>query len=532
MTNPAAARPNFLLIMTDQQNVHHLGAYGNRVLRTPNIDALAAKGLALDRFHVNSPVCMPNRAALATGRMPSAAGVRMNGVPLPLHARTYADFLRDAGYRTALIGKAHFQTMTDHEPAPMPGQGERPWEWQATFEDRSGPAYAQESPRSWQDPAFEVRTPYYGFDTARLCLEHADEVGGDFARWLLKVHGLGPVNRKKPVAPAAAGTAPQSWRTDLEEVQYPTHYIAEESMAWIDRHLQAQGAGQPFFLQCSFPDPHHPFSPPGRYWTAHLPEDVDLPQSFHLPLDTAPPHKKAVHAEWADGLRQTRGSRVIAVSEAEARHAIALNYGALQMVDDQVGRLLAHLQKKNLLDNTVVIFLSDHGDFMGDHGLLFKGPLHYDSLIRSPLIWCDPQIGLPGLRSPALVSAIDLAPTLLERAGIALPQGLQGRSFLPAVKGHAHEGAESVLVEEEGHRPVPGLPSPPKVRTLVTRRYRLSVYPGASWGELYDRTEDPLESRNLFDEPAWAKVKSDLLHALVSQMGQLADNLPLPRRMA
>lgn len=527
-----AARPNFLLIMTDQQNVRHLGAYGNRVLSTPHIDALAAQGLVLDRFYVNSPVCMPNRAALATGRMPTAAGVRMNGVPLPLQARTHADFLREAGYRTALIGKAHFQTMTDHEPAALPGQGQRPWEWQATRDERSGAAYAQESPRSWQDPNFEVRTPYYGFDTVRLCLEHADEVGGDFARWLQRVHGLGPDKRRPKPGDSPAGNAPQSWPSDLQETQYPTHYIAEESMAWIDRHVQQHPAGQPFFLQCSFPDPHHPFSPPGRYWSAYRPADVDLPESFHLSLDAAPPHKQALHAELAQGLRQTRGSRVIAVSEAEARHAIALNYGAVQMIDDQVGRLLAHLRQRQLLDNTVVIFMSDHGDFMGEHGLLFKGPLHYDSLIRSPLIWKDPQASAVGLRSQALVSAIDLLPTLLERAGIAPPHGLHGRSFWPAVLGQAHEGAASVLVEEEGHRPVPGLPAPPKVRTLVTPRHRLSVYPGASWAELYDLVNDPMEARNLFHEPSCASLTSDMLWQLVAQMGDLADNLPLPRRMA
>ena len=518
--------------MTDQQNVRHLGAYGNRVLATPNIDSLAAQGLALDRFYVNSPVCMPNRAALATGRMPGAAGVRMNGVPLPLHARTYADYLREAGYNTALIGKAHFQTMTDNEPAALPGQRPRPWEWQATRDDRSGAAYAQESPSAWQNPAFEVSTPYYGFETVRLCLEHADQVGGDFARWLQRVHGLGPGARSLAQRASPAGDAPQSWRSDLQETQYPTHYIAEESMAWIDRHVQANPAGQPFFLQCSFPDPHHPFSPPGRYWDAYRPEDVDLPDSFHLPLDAAPPHKKALHAEHAQGLRQTHGSRVIAVTEHEARHAIALNYGALKMIDDQVGRLLAHLKHRQLLDNTVVIFMSDHGDFMGDHGLLFKGPLHYDSLIRSPLIWRDPLCAPGGRRSHALVSAIDLAPTLLERAGIAQPHGLQGRSFLPAVQGHAHQGARSVLVEEEGHRPVPGLPAPPKVRTLVTDGHRLSVYPGAAWGELYDLSRDPMEARNLFHETAWASVKSDLMFELVGQMGLLADNLPLPRRMA
>ena len=141
-------RPNFLLIMTDQQRADHLGVYGNSQVRTPHIDALAADGVVFDRFDVNAPVCMPNRAAILTGRMPSAAGVRRNGIPVPLSAHSFVESLREAGYRTALFGKAHFQNMTEAAPNPVPGQAAMPRSCQADLGRRDRPEYSCELPGS------------------------------------------------------------------------------------------------------------------------------------------------------------------------------------------------------------------------------------------------------------------------------------------------------------------------------------------------------------------------------------------------
>ena len=116
MTASDRTRPNFVLFITDQQRADFLGCYGHPVLRTPHIDSIAARGTAFDRFHVASPVCMPNRASLMTGRMPSVHGVRSNGIPLSINAVTFVDLLRDAGYATALIGKSHLQNFTPHGP--------------------------------------------------------------------------------------------------------------------------------------------------------------------------------------------------------------------------------------------------------------------------------------------------------------------------------------------------------------------------------------------------------------------------------
>ena len=530
----AGARPNFLVFMTDQQRADHLGCYGNALLRTPNIDALAQAGSLFERFYVNAPVCMPNRAALATGRMPSAAGVRMNGVPLPLSAKTYAEALRESGYRTALIGKAHFQNMTEAPPSPVKGEASIPRERQSDSDHRNGVAYGCESPGQWSNPDFQVPLPYYGFDDALLCLEHGDLVGGDYARWLDQ-QGLANEHKPGPASALAVDRpiqAPQAWRTAVDEEHYPTGFIVEKSIDWLRTHAAGPDGGQPFLLQCSFPDPHHPFTPPGRYWSAYSPGEVQLPASFAASLELAPPHKRALHDELAGGKRRTAGSRAIAVTEAEARQSIALNYGAITMIDDAVGRLMQSLRELGLDDNTVVIFLSDHGDFMGDHGLIFKGPLHYQSLIRMPFIWRETDGTARTARCGGLASAMDLAPTILERAGVMPYHGMQGRSLLPAIQGRSDSPQRSVLIEEESHRSLPGLPTPPRVRTLVTDRWRISIFAGADWGELYDLSGDPHEIHNRFADPDYAAIRAELLWQLSTEMTRLSSNLPLATNMA
>lgn len=528
----SSRRANFLVFVTDQQRADHLGCYGNTVLRTPNIDALAARGVVFDRFHVASPVCMPNRAALATGRMPSVAGVRMNGVPLPLSAATHVDALRDAGWRTALIGKCHLQNMTDSPPAWKGAQAEGATVREAVRELRIGPAYEQESIARWRDPAHRVSLPYYGFDHVELCLEHGDEVGGDYARWLA-ARGVSQSAVTGPARPGATRglVAPQAWRTGLREEDHPSAFVRDRTIGWLERHASA-AAGEPFYLQCSFPDPHHPFTPPGRWFDAYRPEDVELPESFSASGPRDNPIKAALHAELAAGRRDAaRSSRAIAVTADEARQAIALNYGSIACVDAMVGDVLRALERLGLARDTIVVFLSDHGDFMGDHGLLFKGPLHFRSLVRMPFIWCDPALP-PGRRSQ-LASAIDFAPTVLARAGIARYHGMQGLDLTATIAASGDgQTRDALLIEEEGHRAVPGLAGVPRVRTLVTERWRLSLYAGHARGELYDLRDDPFEIDDRFDDGGLASLRGELAWTLADLEARLADDCPRPTRMA
>lgn len=176
-------RPNILVIMTDQQRADHLGCYGNTIVQTPHLDELAARGTRFDNFYVANPICQPNRAALATGQLTSVNGCRQNGIPLGLYCTTYADVLRAAGYRTGLVGKAHFQNVSPvaaRRPDAV-GAGDTPLAPYdlAQRDQRCGPDYAHEIRKGWvENPDTAVPRPYYGFDHLSLCIGHGDQVEG------------------------------------------------------------------------------------------------------------------------------------------------------------------------------------------------------------------------------------------------------------------------------------------------------------------------------------------------------------------
>ena len=181
-------RPNFLLIMTDQQRADHLGCSGHRVLQTPNIDSIADRGVTFDRFYVATPICMPNRATLMTGRMPSVHGVRHNGIPLSLRATTFVELMRQAGYRTAMVGKSHLQNMLDRPPLVPdtrdPALAKPPPELDEASQAEPG-RYDQEYALRWRrDPERTMDLPYYGFETVDLAIQHADQVDGHYTGWL------------------------------------------------------------------------------------------------------------------------------------------------------------------------------------------------------------------------------------------------------------------------------------------------------------------------------------------------------------
>ena len=515
-------RPNFILFVTDQQRADHLGCYGHPVLRTPAIDGLARRGVAFDNCHVASPVCMPNRASLMTGRMPSLHGVRMNGIPLSTDAVTFVDLLRDAGYRTVLIGKSHLQNFTGQpafgEPRPERSGFHRAGGAlaEASRHDYRAPAYGQEAPSSGSG----VALPFYGFDHVDLVTGHGDACGGDYARWLAEREPaaermLGPENQLPHDY-----VCPQAVRTALPEELYSTGYIADRAASWLDA-----AGGEPFFLMVSFPDPHHPFNPPGRYWDAYRPEDMPVPAAFERDDWTPPPHVAALHRERRQGKAALRGMNSIGCTLQEALEARALTCGMIEMIDDAIARVLAALERSGAAGRTVVAFTSDHGDHLGDHGLLLKGAEPYREITRVPLVWADPD-GPSGARREDMAQTIDIPAAILERARVEPFQGMQGRSLL------AGPVRDAAFIQYDHQRPHPGLGGPPRVHSLVDRRWRLSVFDGQDRGEFYDLQADPGEFRNLWDNPAAATEKAWLMERLLREEIAGADRSPLPTARA
>ncbi len=529
----ASIRPNFLLIITDQHRADHLGCYGNPVVRTPSIDRLAAAGTRFERFYVATPICMPNRATLMTGRMPSLHGARQNGIPLSLTASTFVELMRAAGYQTALVGKCHLQSINGNRPTigmpePDPTLAAPP---EYLREANQAPGlqgrYDQELPSTWErEPDFEPSLPYYGFQHVELAIGHGDKVTGHYGRWLKERHGdpdslRGPKNQ----LPGNRYSAPQAWRTQVPEELYPTAYVAERTMRFLENYSRTDRS-RPFFIQCSFPDPHHPFTPPGRYWDMYAPEAIALPPSFHSAERPIPPHLQKLYEERAENKSNRDGQRTFAITERETREAIALTYGMISMVDDAIGSILGWLKMLRLDDDTIVIFTSDHGDFMGDHQLLLKGALHYRGLVRVPFIWSDPNVAAKGLVNHGLCGTLDIARTVLCRAGLQAYNGIQGENLMEAVSGGA-TGHDSLVIEEHQRRGYMGFRNNFRARTLITPRERLTLYEGAGWGELYDLDRDPDECNNLWDDPAARQRRADLTELLARRMMELADSSPL-----
>jgi arylsulfatase A-like enzyme len=520
-----ARRPNFLLFVTDQHRADHLGCYGNTEVRTPHIDALAAQGCRFDDFHVATPICQPNRASLMTGRLPSTHGLQMNGRELSLGERSFVETLRESGYRTALVGKAHLQNITTL-PTAWPGQGPRFPEARQVFPGR----YGQEVWKRWEDdPSHELELPYYGFEQAMLTIGHADEQHGHWRRWLRQQTPeadrlIGPDNAI-PTPGLKLGELRHAWRTRVPEELYPTAFIAGQTCAKLDQLAREE---QPFFIQCSFPDPHHPFTPPGRYWDMFRPEDVSLPASFHAELIDPPPPVQWLRAQRQANPAFRPGYGSFACSEQEAREAIALNHGSLACIDDAVGQVMARLRALGLDDNTVVMFTSDHGDLLGDRGLMFKGGLHYTALTRVPFVWRDTAQPSTSPATGALAQTIDIATTVLERAGLQPTNGMQGSSLLPLMAGTAQAVRPHLLIEEESQRSDFGMDRRVRMRTLRDQRHRLTVYDGQAWGELVDLQEDPLELRNLWHDTAAQALRARLMETLVQAMLSAADTSPYP----
>jgi arylsulfatase A-like enzyme len=526
-------QPNFLFIITDQHRADHLGCYGNPIVRTPNIDRLAATGTRFDNFYVATPICMPNRATLMTGRMPSLHGARQNGIPLSLNATTFVEIMRAAGYDTALIGKCHLQSISGNPPIigmpePEPNKIQPPDHLREA--DRSWPShgrYDQELRATWQNnPEFELTLPYYGFSHVDLAVGHGDEIVGHYSRWLKERHAYtDSLCGAKNQLPGNSYIAPQAWRTRVPEELYPTAFVAERTIKYLENYSRGDRA-KPFFLQCSFPDPHHPFTPPGRYWDMYAPEQIPLPPSFNAEERPIAPHLQKLYDERKANQANRNGQRTFAISERELREATALTYGMITMIDDAIGSILGWLRALRLDHDTVVIFTSDHGDFMGDHQLLLKGALHYRGLIRVPFIWREANLEDEGVVNNGLCGTLDIANTILDRAGLMGHNGMQGRSLLTALKG-GETGHDALVIEEHQRRGYMGFKNNFRARSLITQNNRLTIYEGADWGEFYDFTEDPYEMNNLWYEPRAQRQRHELTERLARKLMVLADASPL-----
>ena len=279
-TPPSNRRPNVLFIITDQHRADHVGFMGNTVVKTPHLDALAERGTVFENAWVSNPVCMPNRSTLVTGRMPSNHGVITNDRSLEWGTNTYVRRFRAAGYRTGLLGKSHLQNgisrLTSYGPNGEPAMTDP---WPSGWNELEFAEHFVDGGPDWPDD-------FYGFDTVELSLNHGAAVEGHHYHWAVE-RGARPEDLTVPQTaenPRSRGGDVwwQVYDPPYGEEFHSSSFVADRTIAFIE---EATAEGSPWLAWASFPDPHHPFTPPGQWYERHDPEDIELPATFDDPLE-------------------------------------------------------------------------------------------------------------------------------------------------------------------------------------------------------------------------------------------------------
>jgi len=510
-------RPNFLVICTDQMRADHLGVDGNPVIKTPNLDALAEGGTHFQRAYVNCPLCMPSRATMFTGLTPRGHGVRTNGIPLPKRLPTLTTALKEAGYHTASIGKLHFSNYWLNDDVKE----------HVNLDD------FVELRKRWEEGDIStIPTPYYGFEHVDITLGHGTYTAGDYANWLKEKHPEAWKELEtKGVSPSASG-AEQSGTFPLAEDLHHTAYVANQTIDYFDK----LDKDKPFFLFSSFPDPHHPYELPEEWEAMYSADEVIPPVVREGELEDLAPLFQDIYNN--DTQLSGRGAATNIPHEHKLE-IIARTYGMVSLVDKYIGKIVKALDEKGLRENTVIVFMSDHGDMLGDHQLMNKGPFHFEGLLRVPMIWSWHN-QFKSQQSQALMSMLDFAPTILELANVAIPEGpasleapLQapawaGRSQLAVLKGQQEQVQEAILVEND--EDYLGL----RLRTLITQSHKLTTYTGHKgaepYGELFDLENDPHELHNLWHKAEAKDKKLELMQALHYKI--IETDSALPRRLS
>ena len=433
------SRPNILFIMDDQHRFDWLGCAGADWVNTPNIDRLAQHGVRFTNCYTNAPVCAPARIALATGKQITRVGAMGNNAYLPLSAETYYQRLRNDNYYVGCVGKLDLAKPDGYNGV----NGDRPL------------AYA------------------WGFTHPVECegKMHAGQWGG-------KVHGpytayLHERGQLNAFCADYEQRMRKGWSIDTRDSVLATEdfedaYIGRRAAQWIDEIPK----DYPWHLFVSFVGPHDPFDPPTEYADRY--REAPMPE----PIPSA--EENGDKPEWVRRMAESRAKQGRTPEQiAEARRQYS---AAVEQLDDEVGRILDALERSGQADNTYVIFTSDHGEMLGDHGLYTKS-VPYESASHVPLIVAGP--GITGGRTcDTMVELIDLSATICEMADVAPPHGMDARSIMPVLRGDSDRHRDEA-VSMLNH-----------FRSICDGRYKLVQHVNAG-GELFDLAQDPAEQTNL-----------------------------------
>lgn len=462
-----AGATNILFIQADQQRRDLTGFHGSGLVQTPNIDRLAAAGTVFEDAYTVSPICAPARASMLTGIYPARHGVLRNpesgepsGMDFVPGVETFGTMLRGAGYDVYHVGKWHVgRTLTP------------------------------------QDCGFRgVYHPGYGYPGKHPdYLGYLESIGVEARRIGDEFHSHYPDGSEGQLL-AAVQQGP-------EEAAVP-HYLAARVIEDID---SAAAGDRPFFIRMDFWGPHAPYVIPERYMRMYDPAEIPPWPNQDDPLEGKPSIQRLMRGYWgADGFTREDWARIVAAC-----------CGYTTLIDDAVGRVMAHLEDAGLADSTAVFYTSDHGGMVGGHGLMDKGPYLYQEICRVPMFIRMP--GRPGgRRVGGFVLNMDFMPTFLETAGAAVPAGLDARSLMPALVGDSWRGRDDVYIEFHGHQ------CPYETRALVKGGWKY-VFNGPDVDELYDLESDPGELVNLIGSTEAAARTAEMRKIILERIRGLGD---------
>jgi len=504
-------RPNILLITSDQHRGDAYGFEGTGV-HTPHLDLMARQGTRFSTCITPNVVCQPSRASMLTGLLPLTHGVHDNGIELDeaIADQGFAGSLGRGGYDTTFIGKAHFSTYHTHQPSQRP-------------ENVAGSALY---PESWKGP-------YMGFDKNELMLighnywlpDRAPR-GRQYEQWY-RNDGLADLKDALYKQKGGEdGGAAQTHHSLLPPVWHNSTWVGDRAVELLRDHKR--NGQRPFCAWVSFPDPHHPFDAPLPWSLLHTPQSIRLPQHRTRDFEHRPWwHRAAVETppgqQGEMGRVRREYSRIEPQTDEQLRHMIANYYGMIALIDHNVGRILTTLDELGLSDDTIVVFTSDHGEWLGDHGLVLKGPMFYEGLLRVGMIVKGP--GVPAGKVVAdPVSTVDLAATFADYAQVENAAARHSSSLRPLMEGDARRDFAYSEWKLGPARCGVAL----DLRAVRTQGAKLTLEMESGAGELYLLDEDPHEMRNRFDDPAYKGLRSELTDMIRSRPQDIMDPLPQP----
>jgi len=480
-------KPNIIIITTDQMRADAMG-FINPVVITPNLDKLAKQGTVFERAYCTSPVCTPSRVAILTGRYPHCTGAWNVGVSMKDEEVTICDFLKKLEYRTAVVGKTHFRQQCKDDFTMCPQE--------VRIRDR----------------VRSMDGTYFGFD------EHHITEGNDvdeYFNWLKEVAPEYIQNLGKPI-----NTKSDVWVSEMPEEYHNTHWIAQKGIEQLDKH----DTSKPLFMWMSFVDPHHPFNPPKKYADMYSNVEILKGPQREGEHDLRPNHLR--HQGNTSNFAKEYwpgGGEEYTKSEEELEEAIRNYYAMITFIDKEIGRVLKTLEDKGMRENTIIIFSSDHGELLGDHKLLYKGPWMYEGLTRVPMIFNGGK-NIKERTTKALMENVDILPTILDLIGEDIPYGVQGKSQLKVITGEVSTVRDSAITSYDAHDR--GI----DIKCMRTKNHKLVVFAGENYGELYDLDADPHELNNLYFDLSYSEIKAQLFEKLCHRM--ILDQDPLPERKA